>query len=146
VLHLVTDLDDARRAEVEAGLRAFNAVASPVLRAYDERGETEMPLDVYALDGDELVGGVVGATWATWLELDFLWVRDDQRGTGLGHRLLAEVEHIAREERGCVAARLCTWDFQAGPFYEAHGYQMFGVLEDYPPGVTEYYLVKRFDR
>jgi GNAT superfamily N-acetyltransferase len=145
VLELHATVDAERRQELEAELRDYNTAVSPVLRSYREPGQAEeVPLEVYALDGDVLVGGVVGATWATWLELDFFWVREDQRGTGLGRALLAEVERLAQEERGCRASRLCTWDFQARPFYEAHGYVVFGVLEDYPPGVTEYYLVKRF--
>ena len=56
-----------------------------------------------------------------------------------------EAEQIARDERGCVGARLETWGFQARPFYEARGYTVFGVLEDYPPGETEYHLSKRLD-
>jgi hypothetical protein len=54
-------------------------------------------------------------------------------------------EQHARDQRGCIGARLDTWGFQAKPFYEALGYTVFGVLEDYPPGETEYLLAKRLD-
>jgi GNAT superfamily N-acetyltransferase len=147
---LQTTVDAARRREVDAALRAFNTEASRAIRELRASGATDsVPLDVYALeavDGEEvLVGGLVGATWARWLEVELLWVREDQRGSGLGARLLAEAERIARDERGCVGVHLSTWDFQARPFYEAHGYVVFGVLEDHPPGVTDYYLAKRLD-
>ena len=50
----------------------------------------------------------------------------------------------ARRERGCAAARLETWDFQAPGFYQKQGYEVVCVIPDYPPGITEYTLVKRW--
>ena len=113
-----------------------------MLRGYRERGEDEeVPLDLYAYDDDgELVGGIVADTWGGWLAIDLVWVREDQRGSGLGSDLLRRIEERARDERGCVGVRLDTWGFQAKPFYEKQGYTVFGVLEDYPPGETEYLL------
>ena len=52
---------------------------------------------------------------------------------------LAEEEAI---RRGCVGAWLDTHSFQARPFYEKLGYTVFGVLENFPPGHTRYYLRK----
>ena len=142
-----TDVDEAARTAVRTGLRAYNDSRSPVLRGYRERGETEeIPLDVYAYDDDgELVGGIVASTWGGWLAIDLVWVREDQRGTGLGSDLLQRIEARARDERGCIGVRLDTWGFQAKPFYEKQGYTLFGVLEDHPPGETEYQLFKRLD-
>ena len=60
--------------------------------------------------------------------------------------LLRRIEERARAERDCVGVRLDTWGFQAKPFYEKQGYEVFGVLEDHPPGETEYLLAKRLDR
>jgi ribosomal protein S18 acetylase RimI-like enzyme len=72
-----------------------------------------------------------------------LWVAERHRGAGLGARLLREAETIASEERGCRAARLETWEFQAPRFYEKQGYEVVCVIPDYPPGITEYALTKR---
>lgn len=145
VLRFETTVDPAVRAQVEQHLQASNDERSPVMRALRAQGDTEeVGLDVYAYDGDELVGGLTGETWARWLGIELLWVRADRRGSGLGGQILARAEQIARD-RGCVGARLETWDFQARPFYERHGYVVFGVLEDYPPGTTEYHLAKRLD-
>ena len=142
-----TDVDEAARTAVRTGLRAYNDSRSPVLRGYRERGETEeIPLDVYAYDDDgELAGGIVASTWGGWLAIDLVWVREEQRGTGLGSDLLQRIEERARDERGCIGVRLDTWGFQAKPFYEKQGYTLFGVLEDHPPGETEYQLFKRLD-
>jgi GNAT superfamily N-acetyltransferase len=147
MLQIVTETDDARRTEVLAGLSAFNRSRSDVMRGYRERGaDDEVPLQVYALDGDVLVGGLVATTWGGWLAVDLLWIVEERRGSGLGSRLLAEAEQRARDERRCIGVRLDTWGFQAKPFYEKLGYTVFGVLEDYPPGETEYLLAKRLDR
>jgi GNAT superfamily N-acetyltransferase len=141
-------VDKARRDVLSSRLRDTNTAASPILRAL--RGtpqEREDPLHLWATDAaGELAGGLVGHTWTSWLHVALLWVDERHRGTGLGGRLLAEAERIAREERGCRAARLETWDFQAPEFYKKQGYEVVCVIPDYPPGITEYTLTKRLSR
>ncbi|MFJ6086145.1 GNAT family N-acetyltransferase [Streptomyces sp. NPDC092369] len=145
MFRLETEIDRARRDLLRSRLRDTNTAASPVLRAL--RGtpaERELPLHVWALDeAGELAGGLVGHTWTTWLHVTYLWVDDRHRGSGLGSGLLETAERIAREERGCAAARLETWDFQAPEFYKKKGYEVVCVIPDYPPGTTEYTLTKR---
>ncbi|MER6124036.1 GNAT family N-acetyltransferase [Streptomyces sp. NPDC001795] len=145
MFRIETEVDKVRRDLLRARLRETNTVASPVLRALrGTPGEREVPLHVWALDAaGELVGGLVGHTWTTWLHVTYLWVDDRHRGAGLGTRLLAEAERTAREGRGCTAARLETWDFQAPEFYKKQGYDVVCVIPDYPPGITEYTLTKR---
>jgi ribosomal protein S18 acetylase RimI-like enzyme len=146
MFRLETEVDKVRRDLLRSRLRAANTAASPVLAALrGTPGEREVPLHVWASDeSDELAGGLVGHTWATWLQVTYLWVDERHRGARLGSRLLAEAERVARDERGCGAVRLETWDFQAPGFYEKQGYEVVCVIPDYPPGITEYTLVKRF--
>ncbi|MCX5048746.1 MULTISPECIES: GNAT family N-acetyltransferase [unclassified Streptomyces] len=145
MFRLETEVDKARRDLLRSRLRDTNTAASPVLRAL--RGtpsERELPLHVWVLDErGGLAGGLVGHTWTTWLHVTYLWVDERWRGAGLGSRLLAEAEGIARGERGCRSARLETWDFQAPEFYRKRGYEVVCVIPDYPPGATEYTLTKR---
>ncbi|MGM9386082.1 GNAT family N-acetyltransferase [Streptomyces antibioticus] len=145
MFRMETEVDRARRDLLRSRLLDANTAASPVLRAL--RGtpaEREAPLHVWASDAeDALAGGLVGHTWAGWLHVTYLWVDERHRGTGLGARLLAEAERVAREERDCRQARLETWDFQAPGFYRKQGYEVACVIEDYPPGLTEYTLTKR---
>jgi ribosomal protein S18 acetylase RimI-like enzyme len=96
---------------------------------------------LYAPD-QEIVGGVIGATYWGWLHIDLLWVKDELRGRGYGHRLLTLAEQEARQ-RGAKNAYLDTFSFQAPGFYEQHGYQVFGELKDFPPGHQRYFLTKR---
>ncbi|MDH6220529.1 GNAT superfamily N-acetyltransferase [Streptomyces pseudovenezuelae] len=145
MFRLETEIDRARRDLLRSRLLDTNTAASPVLRAL--RGtpaERELPLHVWALDeAGELAGGLVGHTWTTWLHVTYLWVDGRHRGSGLGSRILSTAERIAREERGCGASRLETWDFQAPEFYKKQGYEVVCVIPDYPPGTTEYTLTKR---
>ncbi|MET7603610.1 GNAT family N-acetyltransferase [Streptomyces avermitilis] len=148
MFRMETEVDNERRNLLRRRLLDTNTAASPALRAL--RGtpdERERPLHVWALSADgALAGGLVGHTWTTWLHVTYLWVDDRHRGTGLGSRLLADAERTAHDERGCRAARLETWDFQAPEFYRKQGYEVVCVIPDYPPGTTEYTLTKRLDR
>ncbi|MEU3184361.1 N-acetyltransferase [Streptomyces sp. NPDC006923] len=145
MFRMETEVDKEWRSVLGERLREANADRSPVMRALRDgpMGE-EVPLHVWLLDDSsgELAGGLTGRTWARWLHVDLLWVDERHRGAGLGTRLLAEAERVARAERGCARARLETWDFQAPVFYRRHGYEIAGQVPDYPPGVTEYILVK----
>ena len=91
---------------------------------------------------DEAVaGGVIGATYWDWLHIDLMWVKDELRGRGHGHRLLMAAEEEARR-RGAKHAYLDTFSFQAPDFYQRHGYRVFGELADFPPGHQRYFLSK----
>ena len=57
-------------------------------------------------------------------------------------KLMAEAERYARS-KGFRFMRTETVDFQAKPFYEKLGYEVFGQLADFPAGHTTYCLVKR---
>ncbi|WP_145206836.1 GNAT family N-acetyltransferase [Sphingobium sp. B2] len=119
------------------GLRAFNLQAG---------GISIEPLAVWLRgEAGEMIGGLTGRTGAGWLFIEFFWLPEELRGRGFGSELIRRAEDIAKE-RGCVGAWLDTFSFQAPGFYERHGYESFGVIEDYPPGSRRYFLQKRFDR
>jgi GNAT superfamily N-acetyltransferase len=70
-----------------------------------------------------------------------MWIREELRGRGYGHRLLASAEDEARR-RGAKNAYLDTFSFQAPGFYKKHGYRVFGELHDFPTGHQRYFLTK----
>ncbi|MGK5631646.1 GNAT family N-acetyltransferase [Streptomyces sp. URMC 123] len=146
VIVLEAGVDKDRRALIEERLEAVNQERSAAMRAL--RGtpaEHDTPVHVFARceGSDELAGGLTGYTWGRWLHVDLLWVDERWRGRGLGERLMARAEEIARTEHGCGHSRVETWDFQAPDFYRRLGYEVVGEVRDYPPGVTEYLLAKR---
>lgn len=91
-----------------------------------------------------ILGGLLGDTYWGWLYVAILWIDERLRGQGYGERLLATAEQEAIR-RGCKHAHLETMSFQALPFYEKHGYTVFGVLEDLPEGHKKIFLQKRLE-
>jgi ribosomal protein S18 acetylase RimI-like enzyme len=102
-----------------------------------------VPLGVFARDRDEcLVGGIFAYVNWNWLSINLVWLSPELRGSGLGERLLETVE-AAGIERGCRQAHLDTMSYQARPFYERHGYEVFATLDDYPEGGQRFFMRKR---
>ena len=50
---------------------------------------------------------------------------------------------LGDEPRGCVGARLDTFEFQAPGFYEKLGYTRFGRIDDHPRGYSRFFMQKR---
>ena len=89
----------------------------------------------------EWVGGCLGLVWAGYLHVKWLWVAGSLRGKGYGAQLLRASEAMAISH-GATASTLETLNPAAKSFYLGLGYEVFGVLEDFPPGHTKYYLKK----
>jgi GNAT superfamily N-acetyltransferase len=99
-------------------------------------------LGVFVRDRDgDIAAGLAGNTYGGWLFVEDLWVRADLRGRGIGRELLGLAEQRAKE-RGCHAAWLDTFSFQAPWFYPKFGYREFGRL-DYPPGQHRIFFQKQ---
>lgn len=116
------------------GLRAFNVavIGDPQMRA----------VDVFVRDdAGEVVGGLVGYIKWRWLYVSKLWLPASLRGAGIGSRLMAAAEEHAWS-KGCLGAYLDTFEYQALPFYQKLGYEIFGTLEGFPPGYKQFYLRK----
>ena len=90
---------------------------------------------------EEIVGGVIGATYWNWYYVNLMWIRDEHRGRGYGRQLLEMAEAEARQ-RGAQNVYLDTFSFQAPDFYKKLGYQVFGELPDFPIGHQRYFLKK----
>ena len=100
------------------------------------------PIGVFVRRDGRIVAGADGHTAWTWLYVAHVWVDESLRGSGVGAEVLAAIEDAARA-RGCHAAYLDTFSFQAAPFYEKLGYREFGRLDDFPAGTTKHFLWKK---
>ncbi len=133
---LLENPPEALAAELFDRLRDFNQRASGQPRGRFFLLEIRDPAD------HSLVGGLSGYVWGLTLHIGVLWLRDDQRGLGLGGALVARAEAHARAQ-GATVAHLDTLSFQARPFYEKQGYHVFGTVEGVAPGIDHYFLTKR---
>lgn len=127
------DLDTVR-----AGLDAFNRSQ---ISFGPEQEYQPISILIRANDGT-VMGGLLGGSWWGWMYISTLWVHEDLRGQDFGTDLMRSAENEARK-RGCGSIFLDTHTFQALPFYQKLGYEIFGQLDDFPPGHTRYYLKKR---
>lgn len=93
-------------------------------------------------ENGEIVGGLTGETYWDWLFVENLAVDESVRKSGIGSKLLKAAEEEA-VKRGCHAVYLDTFSFQARPFYEKHGYHLFGQLDEFPPGHNRYFFWKK---
>ena len=133
-LRIDTEVSKEDETVVVRGLLAFN---EKWLGPSNER-----PVRFVARDELGVVGGLLGHTRWSWLYVAKLWVDERGRGQGIGTKLLTAAEELART-RGCTDASLDTFEYQARPFYEKLGYELFGTLDGYPPGYRQFYLRKR---
>jgi ribosomal protein S18 acetylase RimI-like enzyme len=93
-------------------------------------------------DSGRLVGAGLGETGRGWLHISVVWVDELLRRQRLGTQLVLAMESEALQ-RGCHAVYLDTFSYQAKPFYEKLGYEVFGTLDDYPLGHQRFYMRKR---
>ncbi len=100
------------------------------------------PVTIFLRDADgALAGGLLGYVFWGWLFVEILWLAEPARGQGFGSRLLEAAEQEAAR-RGCHHAFLDTMSFQALPFYQKRGYEIWGQLDDFPIGHKRYFLQK----
>lgn len=119
-------------ADLQAGtlgkhLREFN------YRALGEYREVQpVRLDVRDVEG-ALMAGIRAYVYLGWMHTDLLWVAEDQRGKGLGSRLLGMAEDQGKA-LGAKNAKLETFEWQARSFYLKQGYAEYARIDDYVQG------------
>ena len=132
-MHIRLDNTESQKAqEIENLIRSYN-------RSKREAAESE-PLNLYVEDDSgQLMAGLVAETFGNWLEIEYLFVKEDLRGQGIGSQLLQQAESEAKK-RNCRFAFVNTYQFQAPAFYQKHGYKEVFTLKDYPyTGQRHYY-------
>ena len=126
--------ESLKAQEIGDLIRAYN-------RSKREEAESE-PLNLYVEDEKgNLMAGLVAETFGNWLEIEYLFVREELRGQGIGSKLLRRAEDEAKK-RNCRFAFVNTYQFQAPDFYISHGYKEVLTLQDYPYTGQRYYYQK----
>ncbi|MFF8936222.1 GNAT family N-acetyltransferase [Streptomyces paradoxus] len=127
--------DDDLEKRLDEELTAFNTAAAG--------GAVTEPLSVRVTDeSGDLVGGLTAWTWGTLCSVDMLWVREDQRHSGWGGRLMRAAEAEAAR-RGCTDMIVSTYSFQAPRFYPALGFRERARIPGVPGGHEDVCFHKR---
>lgn len=93
-------------------------------------------------ESDQVVGGIFCETFSYCLYIDVFWIADDYRNKGYGKVMLTEAERIGKE-MGCTFSHTSTFTYQSPDFYKRMGYEVFGILDDYPEGIKQFFLKKK---
>ncbi len=137
-IEVTTEPSAADLELISQGIQAFNRHTVPGIPEVAD----DLVFAVFARDADgNVVGGIRAKAFWGYLCIELLWLSGAARGGRVGTRLVQRAEAFALQH-GYTRSRVETTSFQARPFYEKLGYQVYGVLEDCPPGHTSYYLKK----
>ena len=129
---ILENTESQKAQEIGDLIRSYN-------RSKREKAESE-PLNLYVEDDKgELMAGLVAETFGNWLEIEYLFVKEEFRGQGIGSQLLQQAESEAKK-KNCRYAFVNTYQFQAPTFYQKQGYEEVFTLTDYPyTGQRHYY-------
>jgi GNAT superfamily N-acetyltransferase len=130
-------LEDLQAGTLGGHLRAFNH------RAVGKGNASEVQpvrLDVRDLQGT-LAAGIRAYVYLGWMHTDLLWVAENQRGKGLGSRLLGMAEAKGKA-LGARNTKLETFEWQARGFYLRQGYSEYARIDDYAQGQYLAYMRK----
>ena len=134
-MHFRLENKESHKAqEIGDLIRAYN-------RSKREEAESEL-LNLYVEDEmGNLMAGLVAETFGNWLEIEYLFVKEELRGQGIGSKLLQRAENEAKNQN-CRFAFVNTYQFQAPDFYKRHGYKEVFALKDYPYTGQRFYYQK----
>jgi GNAT superfamily N-acetyltransferase len=136
----ISESSAAERELLDSKLVAFNRANAPFTQVDAWTGLSHVLKD----ETGHVIAGI-NATLYCWniMYVDILFVDPAHRGKGFGKRLLDAATSKAKSLGGYMA-HLDTFDWQAREFYERQGYEVFGTLENCPPGHQRYYMKKVF--
>lgn len=104
-------------------------------------GITRKKVALYAQSEGKKVGGVTADIFGHWLQINYLWVDQSVRSSGVGSQLLQQLESHAKS-KGCHSSMVDTFSFQAKPFYEKNGYVCQMTLDNCPVEHSRYFFTK----
>ena len=139
-LSITREDDDPRAAGQQVGalLGQFNE------RVVGPTAGKSFVLTIKAPRSDEILGGLRAVSyWGSFYITDVV-APETARGQGLGSELMRQAEQEARA-RGCHHMWLDTFDFQARPFYERLGFEIFGRLDGPAPFFPRYFMKKTLE-
>jgi GNAT superfamily N-acetyltransferase len=132
--------DDPKAAGREIGELLYRFNVGAVGKAAGE----PFVLTIKAPGSNEILGGLVAVSyWGSFYISDIV-APESARRQRLGSELMRQAEQEARA-RGCRHMWLDTFEFQARPFYERLGFEVFGRLDGLEPFFPRYFMKKTLE-
>ena len=99
-------------------------------------------LSLAFFDNQDQLGGLIGKRTGNTIHIQLLAVNPDHQNQGIGKQLIQAIFDYGKKV-GCRSVTVTTQDYQAPHFYQAAGFETFGVLSDTPVlGTDKLYFVK----
>ncbi|EGU33746.1 GCN5-related N-acetyltransferase [Vibrio ichthyoenteri ATCC 700023] len=137
-IEFIVDPEESVKKRILAGLRAFNRLSLP------EQASQNVACVVHD-DNDEFCGGLFGEVYTNTLFIEYFWLDENKRKSGVGRRVFTTTEQQVRE-MGVTDIYLDTYSFQARDFYVKLGFEEVGRYSGFPTiGVDKIFLQKRIN-
>lgn len=133
-IRVTANPNEVERSGVLAALRQFTLDTVPILDNQD------FSALVIGHDGGVIGGLVASSRWGGF-HIEMVALPTVLRGKGVGSKLLELAEQEARR-RNCFHMLLDTQAFQAKPFYERHGFEVFGQIDGPAPYYPRFFMQK----
>ena len=135
---VIRETDKPSLASYQQGLKVLRAATSDAVGPPDNH---DFALLITAPGDATVRGGLWGQSrWGAFY-VDMLVVPEGLRRTGLGTSLMRRAEAEARR-RGCHLMWLDTYAFQARPFYERLGFEVFSQMDGPEPVYPRWFMRK----
>jgi len=131
--------DELKKEDKETILQGLDT------NAYEKRGVGKNNgLFSFVIEGEDgkLKAGMSGFNYYGCFYIDMLFVADEFRSGGHGSILMQKAEELAKK-RKCFFMAVNTMDFEAGPFYEKHGFSVEFTRTGFEKGVEMHFLQKK---
>jgi GNAT superfamily N-acetyltransferase len=122
---------------------AFQKIWAPLLRFNEHAVGNANARTLAILLKEPTTDELRRSLWGS-LYIDMMFVPETLRGNGIGTSLLRQAEQEAIR-RGCRNMWTETYAFQARPFYEKLGFNIFGCLDGPAPIFPRFFLKKDID-
>jgi GNAT superfamily N-acetyltransferase len=127
---------------IDKKLGEFNGQQVPFTQALNAKNEPVLFNNYVIKENGAVIAGIKSFIYGWGIVfIELLFVEKSHRHRKLGTLLLNKVESEAKAF-GASLIHLDTFDFQAKDFYLKQGYEVYGALEDCPPGHKRYHLKK----
>ena len=107
-------------------------------------GKKTVKYYVQVLENEEIIGASQGGIFDSALYISDFIVRKSHRKTGVGSKLMRQIERHAKE-KSCNRIWVDTYGYQVPEFYAKNEFKEKGRIENYRDGYAKIFFEKELD-